>query len=72
MALKSEMKSISFKCFIDFNLPTTMCSQKLANILDPDELLMTLCTKLLGFYIIIIKWLFLTCLVEDIQTYQLS
>lgn len=41
VALKSEKKSITFKCSIDFNLPTIVCSQKLANILYPDELLIT-------------------------------
>lgn len=74
--LKSEKKSIAFKCSIDFNLPTTMCSQKLAHVLYSDELLITLCTKILGLYIIKIKHLFLTNKsdfhIEDIQTYQLS
>ena len=27
------MKSITFKCSIDFNLPMTVCSPKFANIL---------------------------------------
>ena len=74
--LKSKKKSITFKWSIDFNLPATMCSQQLAHSLYSGELLITLCTNILGLYIIKIKCLFLTnkngFYTEDIQTYQLS
>lgn len=36
---------MKFKCFIDFNPPTTVSNQKLANILYPDELLIIQITK---------------------------
>lgn len=55
VALKFEIKSITFKCSIDFNLPTTACSHALANILYPDELLIAQCTKILVLYIIILS-----------------
>lgn len=47
IALKPEIKSIMFKCSIDFNLAAMVGSQKLVTIHYPNGLLIRYCTRIL-------------------------